>query len=73
MPAIAGYTPRKSAFVLLTTGVVVVTWYFTEPAGTNLASSLVAGLVVFLVLLLVLRLDSERVKQTLLDLLPLLP
>jgi hypothetical protein len=73
MPSVAGYTGGELLFVLLAAAAATTTWYLTEPVATRVASAVAAGLVVSLVLLVVFRLDSERLKGALLDLLSLWP
>lgn len=68
-----GYTNQEWSFAVATTGVVMITWYLTEPVGERMGSSIVAGTVFFVVILAVMRIANESVKQLLLDLLSLFP
>ncbi len=67
-----GYTPPQWGFLLVFAVVTGVTWYLTEPTASRLGSALAAGLGAFLMMALVLRLSSERTRQTVLDFLSFL-
>lgn len=63
----SGYSRREWQFLLGFTAAVALTWYLTEPAASRLGSALAAGGVSFVTMAVVLRLSSERARQTLLD------
>jgi Mn2+/Fe2+ NRAMP family transporter len=64
---------RRWAFVLLSGVVAAAVVYVFGPAGSDLVASLAVGSVVFLMFSVALVVSNERVKQTLIDLLSLLP
>ena len=64
---------RRWAFVLLSGVAAAAVVYAFGPAGPDLVASLAVGAVVFLMFSVALIVSNERVKQTLIDLLSLLP
>jgi membrane associated rhomboid family serine protease len=66
-------SPNWLVFTLVSAAVGAVVVYVFGPADTRVVSSLAAGTVVFAMFTIGVKVSNEKVKQTLLDILSLLP